>query len=59
MISQIHRPVKDLAFPRSAHEVDRLLENQKQSYFANAQPQQRERGSHERRDRLSSILDAF
>ncbi|XP_058766995.1 vicilin-like [Vicia villosa] len=59
VISQIHRPVKDLAFPGSAQEVDRLLENQKQSYFANAQPQQRERGSHETRDRLSSILDAF
>ncbi|XP_058766996.1 vicilin-like [Vicia villosa] len=59
VISQIHPPVKDLAFPGSAQEVDRLLGNQKQSYFANAQPQQRERGSHETRDRLSSILDAF
>ncbi|XP_058758640.1 vicilin-like [Vicia villosa] len=59
VISQIHRSVKDLAFPGSAQEVDRLLGNQKQSYFVNAQPQQRERGSHETRDRLSSILDAF
>nr|CAA96514.1 vicilin precursor [Vicia narbonensis] len=59
VISQIDRPVKELAFPGSAQEVDRLLENQKQSHFANAQPQQRERGSHETRDHLSSILDAF
>ena len=55
MISQIQKPVKDLTFPGSAQEVDRLLENQKQSYFADAQPQQRERGSRETRDRLSSV----
>ncbi|XP_058781771.1 vicilin [Vicia villosa] len=59
VISQIQRPVKELAFPGSAQEVDRLLENQKRSHFANVQPQQRERGDHETRDRLSSILDAF
>lgn len=59
MISQIQRPVKELAFPGSAREVDRLLENQKQSHFANARPQQREREDQEIRDRLSSILDAF
>ncbi|CAK8564940.1 unnamed protein product [Lathyrus sativus] len=59
VISQIQRPVKELTFPGSAQEVDRLLENQKQSYFVNSQPQQREIGSHETRNRLSSILDAF
>ncbi|XP_045823445.1 vicilin-like [Trifolium pratense] len=40
VISQIHRSVKELAFPGSAQQVERLLKNQKQSYFANAQPQQ-------------------
>ncbi|KAL5078170.1 hypothetical protein RYX36_017154 [Vicia faba] len=59
VIGQIDQPVKELVFPGSAQEVDRLLENQKQSYFANAQPQHRERGSHETRDPLYSILDAF
>ncbi|KAL5078168.1 hypothetical protein RYX36_017152 [Vicia faba] len=59
VISQIHQSVKELVFPGSAQKVDRLLENQKQSHFANAQPQHRERGSHETRDPLYSILDAF
>nr|7U1H_A Chain A, Allergen Len c 1.0101 [Lens culinaris]7U1H_B Chain B, Allergen Len c 1.0101 [Lens culinaris]7U1H_C Chain C, Allergen Len c 1.0101 [Lens culinaris] len=36
VISQIQRPVKELAFPGSSREVDRLLTNQKQSHFANA-----------------------
>ncbi|XP_045787488.1 vicilin-like [Trifolium pratense] len=55
VISQIHRPVKELAFPGSAQQVDRLLKNQKQSYFANAQPQQREEESHRKRGHVSSI----
>ncbi|CAK8564937.1 unnamed protein product [Lathyrus sativus] len=59
VISQIQRPVKELTFPGSAQEVDRLLENQKQSYFANSQSQQREIGSRETVNRLSSILDTF
>ncbi|CAI8596042.1 unnamed protein product [Vicia faba] len=59
VVIQIHQPVKELVFPGSAQEVDRLLENQKQSHFANAQPQHKERGSHETRDPLYSILDAF
>ncbi|KAL5078173.1 hypothetical protein RYX36_017157 [Vicia faba] len=59
VIIQIHQPVKELVFPGSTQEVDRLLENQKQSHFANAQPQHRERGSHETRDPLYLILDAF
>lgn len=54
MISQIERPVKELAFPGSAQEVDRLIKNQRQSHFANAQSQ----GS-QRRSPLSSILDTF
>lgn len=59
MISQIQKPVKDLTFPGSAQEVDRLLENKKQSYFANAQPQQRETRSQEIKEHLYSILGAF
>lgn len=59
MISQIQRPVKELTFPGSVQEIDKLLENQKQSYFADAQPQEREIGSPERENRLSSILNAF
>ncbi|CAL5205274.1 unnamed protein product [Lathyrus oleraceus] len=59
VISQIQKPVKDLTFPGSAQEVDRLLENQKQSYFANAQPQQRETRSQEIKEHLYSILGAF
>jgi hypothetical protein len=51
--------VKELAFPGSAQEVDRLLKNQKQSYFANAQPQQREEESKRKRGHISSILGAF
>ncbi|XP_004492829.1 vicilin-like isoform X1 [Cicer arietinum] len=45
VISQIQRPVKEVAFPGSAEEVDRLLKNQRQSHFANAQPQQKRKGS--------------
>ncbi|PNX90995.1 convicilin-like protein, partial [Trifolium pratense] len=53
VINQIQKPVKELTFPGSAQEVDRLIRNQKQSYFANARPQQR------RGQILSSILGAF
>lgn len=59
MISQIHRPVKELAFPGSVQEVERLIKNQKQSHFASAQPQEREEESQRRRGPLSSILEAF
>ncbi|KAK2404808.1 vicilin seed storage protein [Trifolium repens] len=59
VINQIERPVKELSFPGSAQEVDRLIKNQKQSYFANAQPQQRDEGKQRRVQILSSILGAF
>jgi len=59
VISQIQRPVKELAFPGSAQDVERLLKNQRESYFANAQPQQREEGSQRKREIISSILGAF
>lgn len=59
MISQIQRPVKEVAFPGSAQVVERLFKNQRQSYFADGQPQQREEGSQRRRGPLSSILGAF
>ncbi|XP_004496704.1 vicilin-like [Cicer arietinum] len=59
VISQIQNPVKELTFPGSAQEVNRLIKNQRQSYFANAQPQQREEESQRRRGSLSSILGGF
>jgi len=59
VISQIERPVKEVAFPGSAEEVDRLIKNQRQSYFANAQPQQREEGSQKRKGPLFSILSTL
>ncbi|AES80363.1 putative rmlC-like jelly roll protein [Medicago truncatula] len=62
VISQIERPVKEVAFPGSAQDVESLLKNQRQSYFANAQPQQREREegrSQRQREPISSILGAF
>ncbi|AES80364.1 provicilin [Medicago truncatula] len=62
VISQIQRPVKELAFPGSAQDVESLLKNQRQSYFANAQPQQREREegrSQRKREPISSISGTF
>ncbi|NP_001296635.1 vicilin-like [Cicer arietinum] len=59
VISQIQRPVKEVAFPGSAEEVDRLLKNQRQSHFANAQPQQKDEESQKIRIPLSSILGGF
>ncbi|XP_045793038.1 vicilin-like [Trifolium pratense] len=59
VISQIHRSVKELAFPGSAQQVDKLLKNQKQSYFANAQPQKWEEESQRKKGPISSILEAF
>ncbi|CAJ2630205.1 unnamed protein product [Trifolium pratense] len=56
VISQIERPVKEIAFPGSAQEVDRLIKNQKQSHFANARPEEE---SQKRRGPLSSILATF
>ncbi|GAU49790.1 hypothetical protein TSUD_46070 [Trifolium subterraneum] len=53
VISQIERPVKELSFPGSAQEVDRLIKSQKQSHFANARPEEE---SQRRRGPLSSIL---
>ncbi|CAK8573687.1 unnamed protein product [Lathyrus sativus] len=58
VISQIENPVKELTFSGSAQEVNRLLKNQKQSHFANAEPEQREEGSR-RKSPLSSILETF
>ena len=55
MINQIHRQVKELAFPGSGQEVERLIRNQRESHFVSAQPRQRDEG----RDPLSSILSAF
>ncbi|CAL0300744.1 unnamed protein product [Lupinus luteus] len=36
---QLDREVKELTFPGSSEDLERLIKKQKQSYFANAQPQ--------------------
>nr|prf convicilin [Pisum sativum] len=59
VISQIENPVKELTFPRSVQEINRLIKNQKQSHFANAEPEQKEQGSQGKRSPLSSILGTF
>ncbi|TKY51178.1 Beta-conglycinin, alpha' chain [Spatholobus suberectus] len=59
VIRQIHRQVKELAFPGSAQDVEKLINNQKECHFADAQPQQKEEGKKERKGPLSSILGAF
>ncbi|CAL0316925.1 unnamed protein product [Lupinus luteus] len=60
VIRHLDREVKELTFPGSTEDVERLIKNQQQSYFANAQPhqqQQREKeGRREGRDIISSIL---
>ncbi|OIV89556.1 hypothetical protein TanjilG_19233 [Lupinus angustifolius] len=59
VIRQLDREVKELTFPGSAEDIERLIKNQQQSYFANAQPQQQQQkekeGSHGRRGLISSI----
>ena len=37
VINQIDRAVKDISFEGSGEEVDKLVRNQKGSYFVNAQ----------------------
>lgn len=59
VISQIENPVKELTFPGSVQEINRLIKNQKQSHFANAEPEQKEQGSQGKRSPLSSILGTF
>ncbi|XP_027367623.1 beta-conglycinin, beta chain-like [Abrus precatorius] len=59
VISQIHKLVKNLAFPGSGEQVEKLLKKQSESYFADAQPQQSEEDNKGRKGRLSSILNAF
>ncbi|XP_061376206.1 provicilin-like [Gastrolobium bilobum] len=60
VISQIPKPVKEITFPGSAEDVDRLIRNQKNSYFVSARPQQQgEEGKQRRSLPLSSILGAF
>ncbi|XP_019459007.1 PREDICTED: conglutin beta 5 [Lupinus angustifolius] len=64
VIRQLDREVKELIFPGSAEDVERLIRNQQQSYFANAQPQQQQQqrekeGRRGRRGPISSILSAL
>ncbi|XP_058769694.1 convicilin-like [Vicia villosa] len=51
VINQIENPVKELTFPGSAREVNRLLKNQEHSHFASQESQRK-------RSPLSSILNA-
>ncbi|OIW13148.1 hypothetical protein TanjilG_15052 [Lupinus angustifolius] len=59
MIRQLDKEVKELTFPGSVEDVERLIKNQQQSYFANAQPQQQQQrekeGRHGRRGLIFSI----
>nr|CAA96513.1 convicilin precursor [Vicia narbonensis] len=59
VISQIENPVKELTFPGSAQEVNRLLKNQEHSHFANAEPEQKGEESQRKRSPISSILGTF
>nr|ACB05815.1 conglutin beta [Lupinus angustifolius] len=63
VIKQLDREVKELTFPGSIEDVERLIKNQQQSYFANAQPQQQQQrekeGRRGRRGPISSILNAL
>ncbi|KAK7280094.1 hypothetical protein RJT34_25156 [Clitoria ternatea] len=59
VISRIDREVNDAAYPGSGEDVHKLLKEQKESYFADGQPQQSEQGNKGRRSPLSSILGAF
>nr|QBZ93319.1 beta-conglycinin alpha subunit [Glycine tomentella] len=59
VISQIPSQVQDLAFPESAQDVEKLLKNQREYYFVDAQPQRKEEENKGRKGPLSSILRAF
>jgi len=59
VISQIPSQVQELAFPGSAQAVEKLLKNQRESYFVDAQPKKKEEGNKGRKGPLSSILRAF
>ncbi|KAL2948615.1 hypothetical protein AAZX31_20G134100 [Glycine max] len=55
VVSQIQRQVKELAFPAgSARDVEKLIKNKKESYFADAQPQQKKGGRKGRKGPLST-----
>jgi len=51
--------VQELAFPGSAKDIENLIKSQSESYFVDAQPQQKEEGNKGRKGPLSSILRAF
>ncbi|XP_019433022.1 PREDICTED: conglutin beta 4 [Lupinus angustifolius] len=63
VIRQLDTEVKGLTFPGSTEDVERLIKNQQQSYFANAQPQQQQQREREgrrgRRGHISSILSTL
>lgn len=57
MISEIPKQVLEVAFPGN---VEKLMKKQRESYFVDAQPQQKEEtGRNGRKVPLSSILGAI
>ncbi|KAL2324417.1 hypothetical protein Fmac_023475 [Flemingia macrophylla] len=58
LISQIHTQVKELTFPGPSQDVEKLIKNQRESYFVDALPQQKVEGKRGRKGPLSPILDA-
>jgi len=59
-MSEMPREVLEVTFPGSGENVEKLIKNQRESYFVDAQPQQQQKEeSKERKGPLSSILNAF
>ncbi|QCD85767.1 RmlC-like jelly roll fold [Vigna unguiculata] len=59
VISEIPREVLEVAFPGPGEKVVKVIKNQKESYFVDAQPEQKEEQSKGRKGPLSSILDTL
>jgi len=60
-MSEIPTEVLDVTFPESGERVEKLINEQSESYFVDAQPeqQQREERHKGRKGSLSSILGSF
>ncbi|XP_014523936.1 beta-conglycinin, alpha' chain [Vigna radiata var. radiata] len=68
VMSDIPRPVLEVAFPGSGEETEKLIKKQTESYFVDAQPQQKQSQEKEKEEKeegskgrnpLYSILNAF
>jgi len=60
VMSDIPKQVLEVAFPGSGEETVKLIKKQTESYFVNAQPQQKQSQEKEKgRNPLYSILKAF